>query len=76
MSIRSIEAPSLSLDETIDCKIKLNFQFRISDKLFLPSTINNEDSIKSDIGIRVEIKNSTGANKIEDILLNGGKFID
>lgn len=76
MSIRSIEAPSLSLDETIDCKIKLNFQFRISDKLFLPSTINNEDSIKSDIGIRVEIKNSTGTNKIEDILLNSGKFID
>ena len=76
MSIRSIEASSLSLNETTDCKIKLNFQFRISDKLFLPSAINNEDLIKSDIGIRVEIKNSTNVNKIEDILLNDGKFID
>lgn len=76
MSIRSIEAPSLSVGETIDCKIKLNFQFRISDKLFLPSIINNEDSIKSDIGIRVEIRNSTKVSKVEDVSLNGGKFID
>lgn len=76
MSIRSIEAPSLSIGETIDCKIKLNFQFRISDKLFLPSITNNEDSIKSDIGIRVEIRNSAKVSKVEDVSLNGGKFID
>lgn len=84
MSLRSIVAPSLSAGVEIDCDINLNFQFRISDKLFLP-TSENELEIKSDIGINLvfstEEKNVEKTFYISGEVENGpsiksGKFID
>lgn len=74
MSVRSISAPTLG-NGPFDCKVNLNFQFRISDYLFLPKTVNNksnENDIKSDIGIKIKFSNG----KEETIYLNKGKFIN
>lgn len=70
MNIRSLEAPSLSTNDKIDCTLKLNFQFKISDKLFLPSEFN--ENVASDIGIKIEINDK----EVEDLSLSKGKFID
>ena len=73
MSIRSLIAPSIGMGETIDCKASLNFQFKISDKLLLP-TENND--VKTDIGIKLVIKSSEKTKVERDISLFSGKFID
>ena len=73
MSIRSLIAPSIGMVETIDCKASLNFQFKISDKLLLP-TENND--VKTDIGIKLVIKSSEKTKVERDISLFSGKFID
>lgn len=84
MSLRSIVAPSISTETTIDCDINLNFQFRISDKLFLP-TPDTESEIKSDIGINLVF--SIGEKVVEKTFyisgevengnpVKSGKFID
>lgn len=70
MSLRSIVAPSISTDVEIDCDINLNFQFRISDKLFLPA-IENEFEIKSDIGINLIF--STNGKTVERTFYMSGK---
>jgi hypothetical protein len=84
MSLRSIVAPSISAGTEIDCDVNLNFQFRISDKLFLP-TPQTELEIKSDIGINLVF--ATNEKVVERTFyisgqvengspITGGKFID
>ena len=48
--------------------LKLNFQLRISDRLFLP---NLDNDVKSDLFIRL-----TYLDKVMDIPLSKGKFVD
>jgi hypothetical protein len=52
----------------VDGTIKLNFQLRISDKLFLPK---NNNSVKSDLFIRLEY-----LDELVDVPLSNGKFVD
>jgi len=77
MSIKSIEAPTIRTDdpnEVITCTSHLNFQLRISDKLFLPK--DNDDSVKTDLGIDLEFIKNGVLFEEETISLTDGEFID
>ena len=77
MSVQSIEAPTFGENRTFDCNVHLNFQFRISDYLFLPQTINNqiinESEIKSDLGIRLTFSDKSS---VKDISLKDASFLN
>ena len=77
MSVRSAEAPTLGDNKPFDCKVDLNFQFRISDYLFLPQIISdqitNEEEIKSDLGIRLTFSDKASTKEIS---LKKGSFLD
>ena len=68
MGVRSMTIPKLG-EGLVSGKLKLNFQLRISDFLFLPSS---ENEVKSDLYIRFEIEDK---NPI-DISIAEGKYID
>ena len=70
MNIRSLVTSTTKDDKKINCSLKLNFQFKISDLLFLPSDFNK--SVNSDIYIKIEIN----GKHIKDISLSAGNFID
>jgi hypothetical protein len=70
MNIRSLVTPFVQANGKVNCELKLNFQFKISDKLFLPSETNA--TVSSDIGIKIEINNK----EVENVCLSKGKFID
>ena len=77
MSIRSFTIPVISKEKNIDCKASLHFQFKISDKLFLPVSEENENEIKSDIYIRMIIKaNDVTKEDIDLPLTKDGKFVE
>ena len=67
MSVRSMEIPNIG-KEKVGGTLKLNFQLRISDRLFLPNTDND---VKSDLFIRLEY-----LEKTVNIPLSEGKFVD
>lgn len=67
MSVRSMEIPNIGKG-LISGTLKLNFQLRISDKLFLP---NIDNDVKSDLFIRLEY-----LEKTVNIPLSEGKFVD
>jgi len=73
MSIRSVEAPTLGEDKPFNCNVDLNFQFRISDYLFLPQTITTEEEIKSDLGIRLTFSDKASTREIS---LKDASFLD
>ena len=68
MGIRSMTIPKLG-EGLVSGKLKLNFQLRISDFLFLPSS---ENEVKSDLYIRFEIEDKN----LIDISISEGKYID
>lgn len=72
MSMRSIIAPTLGKDRFFDCELNINFQFRISDKLFLPVDKEKEKNIQADLGIEILFSNG----QKEFISLSDSKFID
>ena len=67
MSVRSMEIPNIGKGP-VSGTLKLNFQLRISDRLFLPKTDND---VKSDLFIRLEY-----LGKTVDIPLSEGEFVD
>lgn len=67
MSVRSMEIPNIGKGP-VSGTLKLNFQLRISDRLFLPKTDND---VKSDLFIRLEY-----LGKTIDIPLSEGEFVD
>ena len=83
MSIRSFSVPAIADQGSIECNADLHFQFKISDELFLPLSKGtkeeievSENTIKSDLFIKLLIK--IGARHIEqDIsLMADGKFVE
>ena len=83
MSIRSFSVPAIADQGSIECNADLHFQFKISDELFLPLSKGtkeeievSENTIKSDLFIKLLIK--IGARHIErDIsLMTDGKFVE
>lgn len=71
MSLRSVKAPVLESSNSFDCTLNLNFQFRISDSLFLPITSIKEADIKTDLGIELKVNNIS-----EDVSLSDSNFLD
>ena len=69
MSVRSMNIPKLG-EGTISGDLKLNFQLRISDFLFLPT---EENDVKTDLCIRINFEH---LNESIDISLSEGKFVD
>ena len=69
MSVRSMKIPKLG-EGQVSGDLKLNFQLRISDSLFLP-TLDND--VKTDICIRIKFEHLQ--NPI-DVSVSDGKFID
>ena len=67
MSVRSMAVPNIGTG-SVSGTLKLNFQLRISDRLFLP---NLDNDVKSDLFIRL-----TYLDKVMDIPLSKGKFVD
>ena len=67
MSVRSMAVPNIGTG-SVSGVLKLNFQLRISDRLFLP---NLDNDVKSDLFIRL-----TYLDKVMDIPLSKGKFVD
>ena len=67
MSVRSMAVPNIGTG-SVSGTLKLNFQLRISDRLFLP---NLDNDVKSDLFIRL-----TYLDKVMDIPLSEGKFVD
>lgn len=67
MSVRSMAVPNIGTG-SVSGTLKLNFQLRISDRLFLP---NLDNDVKSDLFIRL-----TYLDKVMDISLSKGKFVD
>ena len=67
MSVRSMEIPNIGKGP-VSGTLKLNFQLRISDRLFLPNTDND---VKSDLFIRLKY-----LGKTVDIPLSKGEFVD
>ena len=60
MSVRSFTVPVISEGDSLDCRASLHFQFKISDKLFLPvlgdvdEVEESENDIKSDVFIKLK----------------------
>jgi hypothetical protein len=83
MSVRSFTVPVVSEGDSLDCNASLHFQFKISDKLFLPvlGDVNevkeSENAIKSDVFIKLEISANGAIKKDVDIpLTDDGKFVE
>ena len=77
MSVRSFTVPVISKEKNISCKASLHFQFKITDKLFLPVSIEKENEIKSDIYIRLTVKaNDITKEHIDIPLTTDGKFVE
>jgi hypothetical protein len=84
MSIRSLIVPAIVDTESFGCKANLHFQFKVSDTLFLPIQIGTEEQklkseneIKSDLFIKLTIKNSNTVINEEIIpLIEDGKFVE
>ena len=82
MSIRSLRTPAITETEIFDCDASLHFQFKISDKLFLPKgvgeeKIESENQIKSDLFIKLVIKKGVVTIQENDIPLTlDGKFAE
>jgi hypothetical protein len=69
MSVRSMKIPKLGKG-TVSGNLKLNFQLRISDFLFLPTV---ENDVKTDLCIRINFEHLDDSI---DIPLSKGKFVD
>ena len=69
MSVRSMKIPKLG-EGQVSGDLKLNFQLRISDSLFLP-TLDND--VKTDICIRIKFEHLQDPI---DVSVSDGKFID
>lgn len=84
MSIRSLIVPAIVDTKSFGCKANLHFQFKVSDTLFLPIQIGTEEQklkseneIKSDLFIKLTIKNSNTVINEEIIpLIEDGKFVE
>lgn len=75
LNIRSFVVPQISDAQVIEGDIKLNFQFRISDDIYLPTTSEKENDIKSDLVIELNFK--WGSSDIyEEVSLSKGEFIE
>lgn len=72
MSIRSMTIPKLG-EGIVSGDLRLNFQLRISDSLFLPKTDND---VKSDLYIGIKFGERTKDKFDELISLKDAKFID
>ena len=69
MSVRSMKIPKLG-EGKVSGNLKLNFQLRISDFLFLPTV---ENDVKTDLFIRIDFEH---LNEPIDISLSEGDFVD
>lgn len=72
MSVRSMTIPKLG-EGIVSGDLRLNFQLRISDSLFLPKTDND---VKSDLYIGIKFGERTKDKFDELISLKDAKFID
>lgn len=76
LNIRTMKVPVLSKNKPFSCKSVINFQFRISDPLFLASKQNTEDVLKTDIGIKIVFKKNNTRIIEEVINLSESEFLD
>jgi hypothetical protein len=72
MSVRSMTIPKLG-EGVVSGDLRLNFQLRISDSLFLPKPDND---VKSDLYIGIKFGERTKDKFDELISLKDAKFID
>jgi len=71
-----MKVPSISKNKPFSCTTTINFQFRISDPLFLPSEQNTEDTLKTDLGIKIIFKKNNTKIIEEIINLSESSFLD
>ena len=83
LNIRSFTVPKMTEEKKFSGNVTLNFQFKISDKLFLPITEGtnseikaSEDAIKSDVGIRLVVKKNGTTVLDNDLYLTSGNFLE